>query len=399
MKLGHFLKMILCLSLCMTAISYSRVFGQCQNNLATKAYDTLISGIGYGSYALSFPKWNPDSGLLVSVTVRAQVSVKYGFALKNVSAKAATYTITVGREDYFSSPVLASDFDNITEQVLGSFPLNPGDTIGRDPYPVLTNIVNTDSITGNSATFAGSGLVSFSYSPITYTNIHTNNNSSYSYSATATDTVHFSVSYLYCRNQAPLPVGILRFNALARDASTVKLIWSTADEAAGRVYYIQRSSDSQSFETIDSVTSDPGGGAVKDYTSYDNPPPGIRKWYYRLQLVNHTTVTYSTIQEVTLPQPAVAKAGSELPFHRIFPNPATDLINLVLAANDEQAGDWQVDIFNASGTLVQRESYQQAHTVRIDFHQKLAAGVYILRATDLRGRRSFNSSFVITGSL
>jgi hypothetical protein len=405
MKIGPFLKAILCLSLCMTMLAHTRVSGQCQNNLDSRTYDTLVTGMGYGFYTLNFPKFNPDSGLLVSVTVRARVSVQYGFSLRNVAAKASTYTISVGREDAFSSPALTADFDNITEQTLGSFALNSGDTVGRDPFPLLNNYMNTDSITGSAATFLGTDNVTFTYSPITYTNIHSNNNSSYSYSATAADTVHFSVTYLFCRSQATLPIGVLRFNALAKDPTTVELIWTTANEASGRIYNIQRSSDGEHFTTIDSLASDPTGSVNQDYERQDHPPADIRKWYYRLQLVNGGNVSYSIIQQVTLPAPSTAgpdhnnTKDNGLPSHRIYPNPATDHINIVLAADGDAGGDWQVDVINAAGVLVQRQTYRQAHTVRIDFRQKLPAGVYFLRAADPHGQRSFNTSFVVTSGL
>ena len=61
--------------------------GQCGNTLGVRSYDTLLTGPGYGVYAVSFPKWNPDSGTLVSVTLTALVSQQYSFTLKNATRK------------------------------------------------------------------------------------------------------------------------------------------------------------------------------------------------------------------------------------------------------------------------------------------------------------------------
>ncbi|HEX9511326.1 MAG TPA: hypothetical protein VF939_12640, partial [Puia sp.] len=284
------------LSLCAGMILYFSSPAQCVNNMATRSYDTVLTGIGYGNYLVNFPKWNPDSGLLASVKINARVSVHYAFTLKNVDWASSTYSLWVGREDAISSVAMSNAYDNITEQKIGVFPLASGSSLSEGPFSFLDNYVNTDSITGNTAGFLGTGKVSFAYSPVTYTTLHTNNNSSYSYSSTVQDTVHFSLTYLYCKSGGVLATRLTRFSAVLQDPATVQLAWSAVNEIAGSQYQVQRSQDGQHFTTITSLGAmssggqdGPGaggirGGGMADYAYNDNLPAGAAgKWYYRLQ--------------------------------------------------------------------------------------------------------------------
>ncbi|HEY4207689.1 MAG TPA: hypothetical protein VGM31_12780, partial [Puia sp.] len=175
------------IALSMGMILQGGVSAQTADNLSIRTYDTVITGPGYGTYHFTFPKWNLDSGLLVSVKISAVVTVQYGYSLTNTSGTVGTYGLYVGREDYFTSPALSAAYDNVNEQNIGSYTMNPGDQVSKAPFAVLNNYVNKDSITGNTAPFLGTGTVNFTYSPITYTSIHMSNTDSYGYHASASE--------------------------------------------------------------------------------------------------------------------------------------------------------------------------------------------------------------------
>jgi hypothetical protein len=384
---------------------------QCVNNLGTHSYDTLITGIGYGNYTIQFPKWNPDSGLLVSVKINAIVSVQYSFTLKNADTLNSTYSITVGQEDVISSPLMSSPYDNITEQRLGDFPLNPGVSLSQGPFSFLNNYINTDSITDNVGLFLGEGPVSFVYSPSTYTNVHSSNNASYSYRATAFDTTHFSITYLYCMNEGVLATDLTHFAAVAEDPETVLLSWDAVNEVDGRVYQIQRSNDGTEFVTVGSLPAMAGSMGTAEYRYEDHlsgpslvlPVIGAAsgKWYYRLQISDGGHLSYSAIREVTM-------GGSGNPGLMVYPNPAANFVNLVFgvaatgsgtgmngSGTGVTTGDWQVELWSANGNLVYRNVYFKSLGIRIDFQHKLAAGTYFVRATNMRGAGDYVSSFVV----
>ncbi|HVU57555.1 MAG TPA: T9SS type A sorting domain-containing protein [Puia sp.] len=401
----------------LAALPFGGVSAQCTNNLSVHTYDTVITGPGYGTYNLSFPKWRTDSGLLVSVKVSAVVSVQYSYLLKNTDATAGTYDIWVGREDYFTSPALTAAYDNLNERKIATHTLSPGDQVVQGPMAYLSNYANTDSITGSVAPFLGTGTVSFTYSPITYTNIRTSNNVSYGYHATATESTHFTVSYLYCNGDGILASDLSAFTASLRGPSTVQLNWSMATEQKDRVYEIQRSGDGLSFNTIGYTPAElPAGMGTVSYAYTDrlegdgwpgaagpvagggggnggnsgNPGNGGGKWYYRLRLVSVGGISYSPVQTVTMPSGGANRLV-------VFPNPAVDHINLLVPGDPDAQGDWLVNIRAVDGRLMQSATFYHSNSLPLFFHQHLSPGVYFVQVTDLQGRLGRVTSFRVDG--
>ncbi|MHA4810863.1 hypothetical protein ACX0G9_22340 [Flavitalea flava] len=400
------------LAFCLGMILHFTSSCQCNNNLSTRFYDTVLTGIGYGTYQISFPSWNPDSGLLVSATVKALVSLKYGFSVKNVDTGPATYSIWVGREDQITSPVLTAPYDKIIEQKIGAYPLNPGIGFVQAPFDFLDHQPNTDSITGNVAAFMGAGKVNFTYAPITYTNIRTTNNMSYNFSSASRDTVHFSLTYLYCKGGGVLATSLSRFTAVLQegwgagtrrtiDGAKVQLAWTVENERPQRRYEIEISRNGKDFRSVAALHSIIGPQAEYTY-GYDltGEPPG--RFYFRLKMTDvNGVVSFSGVREVS--------AGVEVPegnsggiSFSLFPNPAVDHINLFLGRG---AGtDWQVDVIASNGSLVQRTEYRLslmgnrqagAGVISIDFQRLLPAGTYFIRATDRKERQTYSTSFLI----
>jgi len=383
---------------CLGMILHGGVSAQCSNNLSVRTYDTVLTGPGYGIYHINFPKWSIDSGLLVSVKVSAVVNLQYSYSLKNTDVTSGTYGLWVGREDYFTSPALTAAYDNINEQKIGSYTLNPGDQVAQAPFAFLSNYTNTDSITG-TAPFLGAGTVSFTYYPITYTDIRSSNNGSYGYHATASEVTHFTLSYQYCNGDGVLATGLSAFSASLRDASTVQLNWSMGTEQKDRVYEIQRSGDGNSFATIGYKTAEnpPATGAV-NYSYMDKLEGAAAgtgsgaggKWYYRLRLVSVGGISYSAVQSVTMPSGVAGRLV-------VFPNPTVDHIKLLVPGDPNAPGDWIVNIRAADGRLVQSANFHHSNNLSVFFHQTLSAGVYFVQVMDPQGRMGQAASFRVDG--
>ncbi|HEY4285743.1 MAG TPA: hypothetical protein VGN00_01475, partial [Puia sp.] len=223
-RLIHFI-MVLCLGLLLQTTS----FAQCNNNLRTRTYDTSLVSNGFNIFSLRFPRWSPDSGLLVSVKMSAEVSSQYTFTLRNADVQTATYQLSVGQEDLFSGPLL-TPFTNLTPpQLIGSYPLLPGQTVTQGPFTFLDKHVSSDSIT-TVAPFLGSGTVDISYMSFTYTNLSTINNATYYYGATIANTMRFSLQYLYCKSGGVLATNLTRWAAELETPRTVRLEWSAVNE-------------------------------------------------------------------------------------------------------------------------------------------------------------------------
>ena len=375
--------------------------GQGTTQLLTKTYDTLLKGNGYGTYTITFPQWNSDSGMLVSATVNAQVTQHYGFTLKDVDAISSTYAVTVGREDQITGPGLGSaGYDSLYQQSVGSWALIAGGSVTVGPLSLLTNRNNVDSITGSTAPLLGTGTVTYTYSPFTYAIIRNNNSASYSYATNSiTDTIRFILTYYYTPTHTVLAANFLQFNAALQDQDTVALNWSVANEQPGRQYEVEAERPGGSFVKVTTVMVDSadiqaGSAALYNY-SYPLPinPQGI--WLFRIKITDaRGNVSYSPIKSLTLSRfstaPHIQPEGLSL-----FPNPATGYVNLLFNQEGGAGEAWQVDLLAADGHRVLSGIYTLNGPIRLDLPRSLASGVYFVRAIGQQSGQHYVSPIVV----
>ena len=375
------------LALCMALITRSSLHAQCSGTLATHTYDTALTSSGYAIFPINIPQWSPDSGLLVSVKLAATVSSQYGYTLRNATGPSASYALSLGQLDQFNSPALSAPYSNVLMQLIDSFALIPGQSVSNGPFAFLNNHVSSDSITGNVAPFLGAGQVSLKYTSFTFTDLNSYNNATYSYSASIANTMHFTVSYLYCQDVSVLAVQLTNWDAQLVGAGTVDLKWTAVNETAGRTYDIQRSGDGKTFMTIHTVAA--LDGQTEDYDYSDNLPASTTgNWFYRLQINDKGGVSYSSIKEVSVG----ASARMAVDSFTVYPNPSDSYINVNTGG---ASGTWQADIIAVNGSLIQRGTYSGGGVLHILFGARLAAGEYVVRLTEEGGTRSFTSKFIV----
>jgi hypothetical protein len=382
---------VICLAVLAGLILGKSANAQSGGNLVTRTYDTALSSDGFGIYHLRIPQFSPDSGTLVSVRISALTNTMYGFTLRNADSITATYALTVGLQDEFSGPALPATWSNVASQSVGNYPLGAGQELSQSPVSVLQNHVSTDTITAIT-TFLGTGQVSLKYQAFTFTNLDGSNNAPYYYSAGIANTITFSVDYLY-QSAAILPTDLTAWTAVPFGLRNVQLAWTATNEIAGRQYVIQRGNDNRNFQDIATLPATADGNTAQYHypdelpLSADNT--AASSWYYRLQIQDATgQMSYSPIREVQL--------GGAATGVQIYPNPATDFINIV--PNIADVTDWQVDILSAAGIVVQRNVFMQSKLMTVNFQNRLAAGTYFVRATDLRGQRSISAAFLVPES-
>jgi hypothetical protein len=352
-------------------------FAQCTNSLVTRSYDTALTSNGFGIYAMSIPQFSPDSGLLVSVKLSATTTSQYGFTLRNADAANATFSLTLGQEDQFSGAALGSPFTNVMSQFINNYPLTPGQQVITPPFTFLNGYVSSDSITGNTAPFLGTGQVNLSYMSFTYTSLTTANNATYFYSNNIANNLHFSVQYLYCAADIALPAALTRFSVLLTSPHTTQLYWAAVNETTDRSYDIQRSSDDQAFATIASIPAR-GDLSGADY-GYSDTLPGNGKgnWYYRLRIHDQGQLSWFT---------------QSAPSVSVYPNPATDHVTVTTGGAID---DWQADVLSSSGDLLQRAVVLQSAVLTISFRTHLAQGTYFIRLRSLHSAKSYNLPVII----
>jgi hypothetical protein len=373
------------LALCLGIILHSSCLGQCATG-ATRTYDTALASTGFEIYSLTFPQFSPDSGTLISVKLSTQTSSQYGFTLQNQDVTNASYSLSIGQEDQFSGAALSSPFTALTSQYVGAYSLTPGQSITVPPFTFLhNNVTSNDSITTDVTPFLGAGQVNLSFMSFTYTNLTSYNNATYGYSVNISNTMKVSLQYLYC-NEVVLATALTGWSAQLTAPETVLLTWSAADEPSGRQYNIQRSNNGQDFTTIATVAGD---GAA-DYRYTDQLPAGASgNIYYRLAISDAGSLSWSPVRVVHVLDPLT----NEDHVLRVYPNPAVNYIDL---ATGQTASDWQIEIFGSGGSLLQRETRLQSADLHIPL-SNMAAGVYFVRAFDLRAQRSYTVAFVVNG--
>lgn len=374
---------ILCLSGYFIIVVSSFVMAQC-GTLQSITYDTLATGTGNNSHVFSLSKFDPSVGTLVSARINSVISVNYGFTLKNVDSIQRDFSVDVGRYDNFSSSAMGTPYTNLMNVPLGSFLLNPGDTVSHLPATILSRYVQSDSIVYDMVNFLGNGTVAFNYTPITYTDLTGSN--VYYYSATASDTIRFSVTYFYCTEEI-LSVGLINFFAKKEDPENIQLSWQTLNEITGRNYEIQKSTDGKNFSDLGLIASAVGDNSTGSYlynyviTPSDN---NNNKIYFRIKITDASAKSgYSATREVDLDK----IAGDIL----LYPNPSADFINVVL----NNAANWQINIYAVNGILLQNDQFANTNAAHIVFKQKPAAGIYFMRILNQQTQKNFIQSFMV----
>jgi Secretion system C-terminal sorting domain len=170
----------------------------------------------------------------------------------------------------------------------------------------------------------------------------------------------------------PLPVGLLNFNAIVQNNSTVLLTWETASEQNSRYFVIQRSRDGISFDSIGVVAAAGNSTALLGYDFTDPAPfPGYND--YRLRLMNlDGTQQLSEIKRVWIGQPTQIV---------VYPNPAKDFLTI------ENPGglEGMVTLYDAGGRVVLRQELTGYGTTLST--GGLGAGVYHLVIVQQDGSR------------
>lgn len=165
----------------------------------------------------------------------------------------------------------------------------------------------------------------------------------------------------------------IEFTAYRKNA-TAELNWKLST-AFGEVkeFVVERSANGSSYAAIATVSS----GNSTTYQKIDlQPNAGIN--YYRIKIIYRSGDTkYSEVRILNFN----SKAGIT-----VFPNPATEIINIQLADN------WQgkalvIDLVNQTGQVVNSISVKQAGQVERLTVNQLPSGIYLLRMQDSNGNK------------
>jgi uncharacterized repeat protein (TIGR01451 family) len=167
----------------------------------------------------------------------------------------------------------------------------------------------------------------------------------------------------------PLPVQLTRFTAVAVGADAL-MSWETAQEINNQRFEVERSLDGTTYTTVGTVAGKGTTAVVSTYRYLDAGASArtVDALYYRLRQVDHDgKASFSPVQALHF-----RRTGASVV---LYPNPTTGSATLDLRALP--AGDYSVQVFEATGRLVRQATYQPGQpTLPLD---GLGTGTYFVK--------------------
>lgn len=175
-------------------------------------------------------------------------------------------------------------------------------------------------------------------------------------------------------NDLSLPLELLHFEARALGQSS-QLDWLVASEEEGTLYHIERrGEDEDAFYTLHNLQARADGSKSEQAYEYTDKAP-LKGWnYYRLrQEEANGSIDYSPIRALYFEE-----AGKEAQALRIYPNPATEALNIEF----EQDFSGSIELLNMLGQVLYRAELTEAKQWQILREQNWPQGQYILRMSN-----------------
>ncbi len=175
-------------------------------------------------------------------------------------------------------------------------------SVSDDDGEAVSSIALLSGVPGSGSTPTTLTSVSNS-STLTYTHSAlTNNSTRYYYIQVTQADGHraWTSPIWYTRDDAALPITLLRFNATATKNNSVKLTWATASEYNNDRFEIEHSFDGSNFVNIGSIKGKLKSTEINEYSFvHEEVNTGIN--YYRLKQVDvDGTYTYSDLVAASL---------------------------------------------------------------------------------------------------
>ena len=182
------------------------------------------------------------------------------------------------------------------------------------------------------------------------------------------------------KEEGALPIELLAFSATPLQ-SQVHLSWTTASEDNNAYFYIERSSNGESFETIGDLDGAGNSSSILKYRFIDRQPFTGRS-YYRLKQVDYNgNHTYSPIEGVLI------KSQFE---HRLSlrPNPVskngTLSIDYLIPA---EVGSGALIIYDLKGRIMLKETINSNKSVFTTTLNEFSEGIYLVVIESANGTK------------
>jgi len=183
----------------------------------------------------------------------------------------------------------------------------------------------------------------------------------------------FDAPWVLVSKLSPLPIELLSFNAFCIGGNKVKINWSTASETNNDYFVIERSNDSQLWETVMNVNGAGNSNTTLCYNVEDNQPYQNSS-YYRLKQVNYNgTFTYSDMVSTD------CKTDGSFNLISIMSGQQADN-NIVLLFTASEDEPFTYALYDVRGRLLQNKSEKAvAGTNEVSINtNNLCTGIYFI---------------------
>jgi hypothetical protein len=174
-------------------------------------------------------------------------------------------------------------------------------------------------------------------------------------------------------NDFPLSVSLLSFTATPLNNTTVKLDWSTIDEANAPGFDVQRSANGIQWDSIGFVASKWSAGSERNDYIFNDMQALKGKSYYRLKIINgNGSVKYSEIKTVEIYDRSEQVS--------IMPNPAKSNTNIYITSSTNTTA--KVIVSDMLGREVQTTTFQLSageNSLGLNNLDKFPDGAYIVQ--------------------
>ncbi len=375
---------------------HSNALAQCPHGYVPSgvAFDTTVS-TGSGNYAtqFSFPKIDPQNGMVICVKLCLTITGRVSMFLENNVTSPAIYNINYNRKDTLDGPGLSSPLSNQVTVSYGPYNLAASDgtpfsgpdfqSIGPDTVLQSVSICHTITDSTDLSQFYGLDSVTYNYSINAGASV--TGSGDYLFSVATTGTVNYKLEYCICPIVV-LPLNVHDFFAKKVEATKAELKWTGVEDVENSYRYeIELSKDGHHFSSVGTVQKNASINNVYKYVyhSQDNMP-GVR--FFRIKQVYSNGYTrFSEIRTVELER-------SPIPKFSIYPNPSNGIVGIKF--DNIPGGQMLVQVFNTQGQIVMKK---EVATSGLPFWQMepLQRGVYWMKMTDTQSRLSCVNQLII----
>jgi Secretion system C-terminal sorting domain len=381
--------------LLLMSFTYS-TYAQCPHGYVPSgvAFDSTVS-TGSGNYAtqFSFPKIDPQNGMVICVRLCLTITGRVSMFLENNVTSSAIYNISYKRKDTLSGPGLSSPLTNQVTVNYGPYnlaatdgnPLSGPDFESIGPDTVLRSVSICQTITDSIDLTQFYGLDSVTYDYSINAGATVTGSGDYLFSVGTQGTVNYKLEYCICPIIV-LPLNVRDFFARKVSADRAELKWTGMEDNENVYRYeIELSRDGHHFSNIGTVPKDAANDNIYKfmYSTGDNLP-GIR--FFRIKQVYSNG--YARFSEIR----AVAMESSPIPKFSIYPNPSNGIVGIKF--DNIPGGQMLIQVFNTEGRTVMKK---EVETLGLSYLQMtpLLPGVYWMKMTDIKSRMSCVNQLII----